>query len=1151
MTGPTSCNGPILGDFRLGPQIGEGGMGAVFLAEHARAGVRAAIKSISPRWAAEPGYRERLAREVNMVAQMRHPSVVAVYDFGLAPLDFEHPKIGPGTPWLAMQHAEAGHLGQLRTDVSDWDSLRAVLEEILIALAHVHSRGMIHRDLKPENVLVSHAEGFRRLLLTDFGISHPMAERQPDVTREISGVVAGTPAYMAPEQIRGKWRAGGPWTDLYSLGCMAFEIACGRLPFTGPNLMTVLIQHLSAPRPPVDARFAVPKGFEAWLHRLMDPLIYRRFERAADALHALRSLGDVSEPPEEIPVLEVDVGAPTLTVADSLTTIARIRVADVPAPGSPIADDELLIRFSADDVPPFPANWRESERERAQGAPIVGAGLVGLREWPVVGLDDEMDTMWELLRRVVERREPVVAVVRAPVGGGKSSFVRRFVRRAHELGVASALELPCRSGSWSDVLARVIQTKVNAHGLPPERIMRHVARMIRDLTPSPRSWDLATLARLALGDGEFDLPLARFGTSTERNTAFLRFVRLYAHIRPVVVTLDDADQNRAAASLALQAASAEDFPALFVVTADDGSSGGPREGTRLVEMLTGSGATVVRLPAPSEADCVALVEATTPLDRAEATTVAQSARGSAEWIAAALTRWARTGETIDHRASLDELWGTELAELHTGFGTTGAAALAVAAALGDRFDESHWSRACGIRGLRGVDGVAAELLRRGHIRQSSSWLVFERRRLREAIRQMASSTAEWASANRACAELFRDTTDWAARELRVSFLLEAEANAEALSAGLEIIDYRRKTADPDALEYPIGLCRRALAALGVSDDDIRWARVMAAAASRAHLAGDLEQAVEICNLVIQSGSARDARVAVDVAVTRAAVDYARGKISTAVRRLRDAIAVARSVNTADAELARAERNLGAVLHHLGTLDEAAVHLRNAVAIYERLGDDPHLGWSLLILGNVLLAARDVEAALPAYERAQGALERSGTATALGHLHLARAQYARHCGDRVAAAEHVRLSVDLFRSSGSPWATSARMTLALHAFEDRDFEALRKPLPDMIGRARASRRNVVLGHALMLAAGLAVHDEDWDAFDRHFEEASQLWWETRRANEGSLELPRLVAEDLEAHGQVERAARVRGLVKGLDEFRATHQAVQHVDDGTTE
>ena len=283
-----------LGAFQLLEPIARGGMATLWRGLHRVQQVPVAVKVMTGQNALKPEFAATFRNEVQAVAGLSHPSVVMVFDHGEVTREVESASEGlflAGSPYLVMELASGGTLEELAVPMP-WPAVKNILLVLLDALAHAHARGVIHRDLKPANVLISESQDVRfGLKLTDFGIAHAESihtERTGSI--EVS---MGTPYYMAPEQIEGLWRDYGPWTDLYALGCMAYEFVTGDVPFDSDSLVGLAYMHLSEETAPMNAPLGVPAGFEAWVKRMMAKAPKHRFRRAADAMWSLaRSVDD-------------------------------------------------------------------------------------------------------------------------------------------------------------------------------------------------------------------------------------------------------------------------------------------------------------------------------------------------------------------------------------------------------------------------------------------------------------------------------------------------------------------------------------------------------------------------------------------------------------------------------------------------------------------------------------------------------------------------------------------------------------------------------------------------------------------------------------------------------------------------------------------
>ncbi len=294
-----------VGPFFLDEPIGKGGMGEVWCGRHTTQGLPVAVKVLTQEGARKPLYVKSFHNEVAAICRLHHEGIVRVFDYGVIPHAASQQSQGrlvEGSPYLVMELAQLGSLENY-TEALRWPELRAIMLTTLDALAHAHARGIIHRDLKPQNILIGCGQA-RHIKLSDFGLAHAM-QREQAVSEADEALDAGwgTPAYMAPEQFRGCWRDYGAWTDLYALGCMAFELCTGRLPFHASERWEFGRLHMLEEVPRLEPRFDVPEGFEAWVVRLLQKLPSDRFQRAADASLALLSLGapqDIGTLPEPV-----------------------------------------------------------------------------------------------------------------------------------------------------------------------------------------------------------------------------------------------------------------------------------------------------------------------------------------------------------------------------------------------------------------------------------------------------------------------------------------------------------------------------------------------------------------------------------------------------------------------------------------------------------------------------------------------------------------------------------------------------------------------------------------------------------------------------------------------------------------------------------
>jgi tRNA A-37 threonylcarbamoyl transferase component Bud32 len=228
--------GSLVAGYRLEDQIGEGGMAVVFRARHERLGRHVALKILSPKYALDKAFRERFVRESRTAAMVDDPHIIPLYDAD---------EVG-GILYIAMRLVPGGDVGSLLLGEGPLPPRRAagIVSDIASALDAAHAAGLVHRDVKPANMLLdSRPDRPDHVYLADFGLSKNVAA--PGQT--LPGQIAGTPEYMAPEQIRGKRTDGR--TDQYALACAAFALLTGATPFHRDQVATVLYAQMAEPVP--------------------------------------------------------------------------------------------------------------------------------------------------------------------------------------------------------------------------------------------------------------------------------------------------------------------------------------------------------------------------------------------------------------------------------------------------------------------------------------------------------------------------------------------------------------------------------------------------------------------------------------------------------------------------------------------------------------------------------------------------------------------------------------------------------------------------------------------------------------------------------------------------------------------------------------
>ncbi len=620
-----------LGSFWLEAQIGSGGMAEVWRAREASRGLPAAVKVISKTGADDPEARRQFRREVEAVARLRHPGIVTVYDYGVVPgeaADASDGELPVGRPYLAMEFAPGGELDPAE-HVESWEDLRSLISEILEALAFAHARDIIHRDLKPANVLrVDDPDHPHKL--SDFGIAHAVDPYENPADGAINTATFGTPHYMPPEQLRGKWREFGPWTDLYALGCMSYQLACGEVPFPDDSLFAIRRKHLESPPPELAPEFAVPPDFESWIHRLMQKDPRARYRRAADAARALEQLDAPAASETAEAGSASDGGAApdrARTVENPSTELYAETLADggedagregddgdlehaetafdrESAPGTDTGLGVAETLLGMDDEPSRPAGPAAPEAAPEMPAPpldlpetpprpaaggsdsLASPRLFGLRELPLVDRRETCRRLWEALQTAIAHQSPRGVLLHGESGLGKSQLAKWFTRAADACGCATVLRADHSvfRGPTSG-LARMLEVFFTVWDLDRtetyERIHGKLADVYRRAGAEPDAryleddaralTELVRPGREEVGTPDHDSQFT-FTSLDERNVVVERLVSRLATVRPVVLQLEDVHwgpETLAFVEHLLGSDTLEEAPVAIVMTARD------------------------------------------------------------------------------------------------------------------------------------------------------------------------------------------------------------------------------------------------------------------------------------------------------------------------------------------------------------------------------------------------------------------------------------------------------------------------------------------------------------------------------------------------------------------------------------------------------
>jgi eukaryotic-like serine/threonine-protein kinase len=302
------------GRYEVESRLGEGGMAKVFAGTDRLLGRKVAVKVLSSQYAQDKTFVERFRREAQAAAGLNHPNVVSVFDTGS----------DDGVHYIVMEHVEGRTLAHIIGEEGALRPARAVeiAVDVCRALSSAHEKGMVHRDVKPGNILLTPDGGVK---VADFGIAR-VASGEP---LTVTGSVIGTASYLSPEQASGG--SIDARSDIYSLGCVLYEMLTGKTPFAGDSLVSIAYKHVEEePTAPSLVNPAVPAGLSTVVTKAMAKDPADRYQSADEMAGELREASADAAPAKAVPtnerteVLPVSPGGPT-TTAPLPVTVSRER----------------------------------------------------------------------------------------------------------------------------------------------------------------------------------------------------------------------------------------------------------------------------------------------------------------------------------------------------------------------------------------------------------------------------------------------------------------------------------------------------------------------------------------------------------------------------------------------------------------------------------------------------------------------------------------------------------------------------------------------------------------------------------------------------------------------------------------------------------
>ncbi len=713
-------------------QLGEGSMGQVWLARTDDRGSHCAVKVLILRQDRRGSAERSFNREVRAMARLDHPGIIQVHDFGRTP---------EGSPFVAMEYVSGSALNPYMRGTWTWPRLWTLLDGLLSALGHAHARELIHRDLKPGNVIVlPDRVGVGSIKLADFGIALGIGDIHRSDRR-----IEGTPAYIAPEAASGNVTKTGPWTDLYSLGVMLFEIMTGDLPYHGRHL---LAHHQNSPIPPIIIRpdVRVPEGLVPIVERLLEKSPVKRFRSVASLRAAMEALG--------LPETSDPLGAPPQTIT---------------------LEDE------------YP---EEAVTLQPLAGPS-GPGLFHLRQPELVGRERAQDVLRTAAEAVLDGRGPRAVVIEGEAGVGKSYLAAWLREAVEEPGRMRVMMI--RSEPQSESGGGLRQALLRFIGAP--KATREEAETALD-----EAFDDPDLTQRLLNVLWSDAPLAGPGSEAHIKEA-AEVIREVAGRTPFLLWADDAQWSPEGRVLQLVNRLARpdgSHHLLVVVTMRPSQRSTVRAGRR--DLLRLPGTELVELGPVSPLELAPALEALAPLPPGLAEAASMMAAGN-PFIAVAAVRSFLEDEGLGSAPTDPSAVLRQRIDNATDGERGGAlrSMLARATLLGRSFSLRPLSKLCAVGGdesaatLSGeqelLEGLIDDAINHGLLMEQGErrWR-FGHDLLRGELRKICRNLPNWAALNEAAANLRkgRAHSDPTGIELEVvaRHLWEAGEKATALQLGI-------------------------------------------------------------------------------------------------------------------------------------------------------------------------------------------------------------------------------------------------------------------------------------------------------------------------------------------------------------------------------